>query len=142
MKRIVNGLVSGAALIALSACTTQPKGLSSKPVLKQGVSTSAKTMQYVKLIPAGSQVPFYVTVKGNAFKNTVKENIPLILKHDLYVYGDTNVNETIWVSHDRKHWYTVDEAFEGELSFTIHTTPKESSLNFSLQADRKIESAK
>jgi len=137
MKRIVTTLISGVTLIALSACTTQPNGLSVKPIVVKGTDTSLKPLQYVELIPAGSTVPFYINIKGDTFKKELKENIPLILKHDLYVYGNTKADETIWVSHDKKHWYTVDEAFKGEMSFTIEHTIKESSLNFSLKADRR-----
>ncbi len=142
MKNIVNILVSGVALIALNACATQPDGLSVKPVVKTGTDTSLNPKQYVQLIPAGSNIPFYVSIKGDTFKKEVKENIPLILKHDLYLYGNTTTNETIWVSHDRKHWYTVDEAFKGEMSFTLEHTNKGSSVNFSLKADRRKENSK
>ncbi len=142
MKNIVNILVSGVALMALSACTTQPDGLSIKPVVKTGANTSLNPKQYVQLIPAGSNIPFNVNIKGDTFKKDVKESIPLTLKHNLYVYGNTTTNETIWVSHDRKHWYTVDEAFKGELSITIEHTIKGSSVNFSLKADRRKENSK
>lgn len=140
MKRIATVLLTSIILISLSACATQPNGLSTKPIVQRGSDINLKPTQYVELIPAGSKVPFYINIKGNAFKKEVKENIPLILQHDLYIYGNTKTDETIWVSHDRKHWYTVDEAFKGQMSFTIEHTIKESSLNFSLEADRREDS--
>ena len=142
MKNIVKIVASSVTLMALSACTTQPDGLSVKPVVKTGADTTLNPKQYVQLIPAGSNIPFHVSIKGDTFKKEVNENIPLILKHNLYVYGNTTGDETIWVSHDRKHWYTVDEAFRGEMSFTIEHTTKGTSLNFGLKADRRKESSK
>ena len=118
MKNIATILFSAVTIIALNGCVSKPNGLSVKPVLKKGTATNLKPMQYVTLIPSGSKIPFYISIKGDTFKKDVKENIPLILKHDLYIYSNTSKkNEMIWVSYDRKHWYRMDKAFKGGMSF-------------------------
>ncbi len=143
MKNRVKILFSLVTVIVLSGCVTQPNGLSAKPVIEKGTATNLKPMQYVTLIPSGSKVPFHISIKGDTFKKDVKKSIALVLKNDLYIYGNTRKkNEMIWVSYDRKHWYRMDRAFKGEMSFRVEHTVKGSSLNLSLKADRRKEDSK
>jgi len=139
MKTLWTIAIFGAACIGFTACTMQPEGLSVKPVIKQGVSTSLKEAQYVRLIPAGTNIPFHVNVTGNAFAQSLEKVFFVVLKHDTYVYGNTERNNNVWVSHDKKNWYSIDEAFDGEMYFAIESTPENSSIHFSLEANRKIK---
>ena len=142
MKKTVTALVSAVVLVVISGCAIQPQGLSDMPVIKEGMTTDIKHQDYVKLIPEGSKIPFYINVEGDAFKSATKEKILLTLNHELYVYGDTNTSETIWVSHNKKDWNTIDEVFEGQISLTIDSNISESSLNLSLEVNRKFENRK
>lgn len=135
MKKTVINLTLGLALIGFTACATQPnilKEASKMPVVLHGEKHKIKNAEFITLIPAGTAIPFSIKVDGNVFMKRVEKTFPIRLKQDTYLYGVNNNDADIfnlWVSHDKKHWKTLNDTYKGSMALEVKVTHEKTAID-------------
>ena len=143
MKQTAIAMTLGFALLGLSACTTQPEILndtSKVPVVQRSKVDTTHYKEFIILMPAGTEIAFNAKVHGDAFMKNVKKTFMLKLKRDTYMYvadSDNPDAANLWVSHDKKHWKTLMDAYEGTLSLNVDVTAKDASIDLDFEANSK-----
>ena len=144
MKRIIAPVALGITLLGFTACTTQPdilKDTSKIPVVMFGEKHIVNNNAFITRIPAGTAIPFNVHIEGDVFVQNVTKTFPVKLKQDTYLYYGKNYNNTtlynLWVSHDKKHWKTMDEMYKGAISSQVSVTQEKASIDLGFKAMNK-----
>jgi hypothetical protein len=135
MKKTVTNIVLGLTLLSFTACTTQPnilKEASKMPIVMHGEKHKSKNGEFITLMPAGTFIPFSIKVDGNVFMERVEKTFPVRLKRDTYIYGansnDANIFN-LWVSYDKKHWKTLNDAYKGSMALEVKVTHAETAID-------------
>ena len=89
------------------------------------------------LIKAGTSIPVNVTVAGDVFTKDINKTIFTTLKNDTYFYSAFKDDTSFWISYDREHWVTIQDAFGGGISLDYTITPKETAINLGFEANKK-----
>ncbi|HFQ62368.1 MAG TPA: hypothetical protein ENK39_08765 [Epsilonproteobacteria bacterium] len=143
MKKTTITMALGFTLLGLSACTTQPKILndtSKIPVVLQGKAKVTQNSEVITLMPAGTIIPFNLKVGGDVFMQNVQKTFTVKLRRDTYMYGAIGKNidaSNSWVSFDKKHWKTLQDAYNGTLLLGVNVTDKDTSINLAFEANSK-----
>ena len=60
---------------------------------------------YILRFPAGKPIGFPVSMGGNLFEQTVRDELQVTPRNDIYSHKD-------WISYDGKHWINADDDLE------------------------------
>lgn len=143
MNKILSVALFGFGFFGITACVTQPNmpmKYENMPVVLYGNKSKVKNSNFITFIPSGTKIPFNLEVKGNVFRENVKKSFPVILKDDTYFYSDIVKNPkegNLWISYDKKHWYTMEEAFNGMIGLGVDMQHDSASISLGFEANRK-----
>lgn len=143
MRKIVINITLGLALLGFTACTTQPnmlKDASKMPVVLHGKKHTMQNEEFITHIPAGTSIPFSIKVNGDVFMQSVEKSFFVKLKQDTYLYGENNNYSDIfnlWVSHDKKHWKTLNDTYKGSMALAVKVTHEDAAIDLGFEANRK-----
>ncbi len=131
-------MVLGFGMLSFSACASKPKGLSTMPIVVQGDHSDVSLNKRITLVKAGTAIPVNVTLKGDVFTKDINQTIFTALKKDTYFYSAFKGSDAnLWISYDRQHWVTLQDAFGGAISLDYTISPNETIIRLGLKVDKK-----
>lgn len=111
-------LIPASLLMLLAGCATvitPPEDLpGDRPVIEMG-SQAPDHKEYVLHIPAQTEIPVRLLVKGSVFTGQGHAQTSVRLKREIYLYK-------YWASYDGQTWQRSHDLFETQVAVGVETT--------------------